>query len=173
MDEEALVRERLDDVLRYVHSVARHFPWCELEDLEQAALEALVKAAQRFDPARGAPFAAFVHLRIRGAVFDEARRNSTNTRKEMREGVRRYVGSIDELERTDEPGEEDPGYRDIELYTEIARLPARERLVVTLVDLEGLPQSKVGEFLGVCEARVSQIRSKALRRMRARLEAAA
>ena len=55
---------------------ARVPPGVDIENLESAGLLGLVEAAQRFDPARGVDFKAFAALRIRGAIIDEARRNS-------------------------------------------------------------------------------------------------
>jgi RNA polymerase sigma factor for flagellar operon FliA len=47
----------------------------DLENLEAAGVLGLVEAANRFDPQRGSRFETFAYLRIRGAVFDELRRN--------------------------------------------------------------------------------------------------
>ena len=55
---------------------ARVPPGVDIENLESAGLLGLVEAAQRFDPTRGVDFKAFAALRIRGAIIDEARRNS-------------------------------------------------------------------------------------------------
>jgi RNA polymerase sigma factor for flagellar operon FliA len=51
----------------------------------------------------------------------------------------------------------------------IERLPARERLVLTLYYHEELTMKEVGGILGVNESRVSQIHSKAVSRLRLRL----
>lgn len=55
---------------------ARLPPGVDVDNLESAGLLGLVEAAQRFDIARGVDFKAFAALRIRGAIIDEARRNS-------------------------------------------------------------------------------------------------
>jgi RNA polymerase sigma factor FliA len=51
----------------------------------------------------------------------------------------------------------------------IARLPEREKLVVTLYYYEELTLREIGEVLGVTESRVSQLHTKAILRMKARL----
>jgi RNA polymerase sigma factor for flagellar operon FliA len=51
----------------------------------------------------------------------------------------------------------------------IARLPERERLVVTLYYYEELTLREIGEVLGVTESRVSQLHTKAILRLKARL----
>jgi RNA polymerase sigma factor for flagellar operon FliA len=51
----------------------------------------------------------------------------------------------------------------------IARLPEREKLVVTLYYYEELTLRVIGEVLGVRESRVSQLHTKAILRLKARL----
>lgn len=47
----------------------------DAENLEAAGILGLVEAANRFTPERGIDFKTFAYQRIRGAVFDELRRN--------------------------------------------------------------------------------------------------
>ena len=54
----------------------------------------------------------------------------------------------------------------------IARLPEREKLVVTLSYYEELTLREIGEVLGVTESRVSQLHTKAVLRLKARLAGA-
>ncbi len=51
----------------------------------------------------------------------------------------------------------------------IQRLPEREKLVVTLYYYEELTLREIGEVLGVTESRVSQLHTKAILRLKARL----
>jgi RNA polymerase sigma factor for flagellar operon FliA len=55
----------------------------------------------------------------------------------------------------------------------IARLPEREKLVVTLYYYEELTLREIGEVLGVTESRVSQLHTKAVLRLKARLSGGA
>lgn len=70
---------------------------------------------------------------------------------------------------------EDPGARveDVEVKRVLAeaidQLPERERLVISLYYYEGLTLKEIGEVLGVSESRISQIHTKAIVRLRARL----
>lgn len=59
------------------------------------------------------------------------------------------------------------------LADSIARLPEREKLVVTLYYYEELTLREIGEVLGVTESRVSQLHTKAILRLKARLAGAA
>ena len=54
----------------------------------------------------------------------------------------------------------------------IARLPEREKLVVTLYYYEELTLREIGEVLGVTESRISQLHTKAVLRLKARLSGA-
>ncbi len=51
----------------------------------------------------------------------------------------------------------------------ISRLPEREKLVVTLYYFEELTLREIGEVLGVTESRISQLHTKAILRLKARL----
>jgi len=54
----------------------------------------------------------------------------------------------------------------------IASLPEREKLVITLYYYEELTLREIGEVLGVTESRVSQLHTKAILRLKARLATA-
>ena len=47
----------------------------DLDNLEAAGTLGLVEAASRFDPERGIHFKTYAYTRIRGAIYDELRRN--------------------------------------------------------------------------------------------------
>jgi RNA polymerase sigma factor for flagellar operon FliA len=53
----------------------------------------------------------------------------------------------------------------------IAALPEREKLVVALYYYENLTLREIGEVLGVTESRVSQLHTKAVLRLRSKLQA--
>ncbi len=61
--------------------------------------------------------------------------------------------------------------RDI-LTGAIERLPERERIVIALYYYEGLTLKEIGRVLGVTESRISQLHTKAVLRLRARLHSA-
>ena len=58
------------------------------------------------------------------------------------------------------------------LAESISELPEREKLVVTLYYYEELTLREIGEVLGVTESRVSQLHTKAILRLKARLAGA-
>ena len=54
----------------------------------------------------------------------------------------------------------------------ITNLPEREKLVITLYYYEELTLREIGEVLGVTESRISQLHTKAILRLKARLAGA-
>ena len=58
------------------------------------------------------------------------------------------------------------------MRAEIDKLPEREKLVLSLYYDEGLTLAEIGRVLGVTESRVSQIHTKSVLHLRARLAAA-
>ena len=80
------------------------------------------------------------------------------------------------LDTIRDPGAVDPAQEmDItdmkdRLADAIARLPEREKLVVALYYYENLTLREIGEVLGVTESRVSQLHTKAVLRLKSRLQ---
>ena len=91
------------------------------------------------------------------------------------QGASDQVALIDTIEDTSGP---DPEFSleqtelNDSLAEAIARLPEREKLVVTLYYYEELTLREIGEVLGVTESRVSQLHTKAVLRLKARLSGA-
>ncbi|HEY8416189.1 MAG TPA: FliA/WhiG family RNA polymerase sigma factor [Thermaerobacter sp.] len=83
------------------------------------------------------------------------------------------VGSV--IERLADPTAPDPlaaaTLADLKrrLARALAELPERERLIVTLYYYEGLTVKEIAEVLGVSPSRVSQLHTRAILRLRARL----
>ena len=89
------------------------------------------------------------------------------------QGASDQVALIDTIEDTSGP---DPEFSleqtelNDALAEAIARLPEREKLVVTLYYYEELTLREIGEVLGVTESRVSQLHTKAILRLKAKLQ---
>jgi RNA polymerase sigma factor for flagellar operon FliA len=84
--------------------------------------------------------------------------------------------SVSLLDTLQDPGAPDPAavmdateLKD-RMADAIARLPEREKLVVALYYYENLTLREIGEVLGVTESRVSQLHTKAVLRLRSRLQ---
>lgn len=72
-----LVLSHLPLVKHIIHRVIGELPpGVDIENLESAGVLGLVEAAAKYDPARNAQFKTFAYQRVRGAIYDEMRRNS-------------------------------------------------------------------------------------------------
>lgn len=97
-DTETLVREHADLVKRIaLHLAARMPSSVQADDLVQAGMIGLLEAAQKFQPDRGASFATYAGIRIRGAMVDEVRRGDWAPRS-VHKNARRITQAIAEVE---------------------------------------------------------------------------
>jgi RNA polymerase sigma factor (sigma-70 family) len=124
----------------------------------------LVQAAGRFDPSRGHQFLTYALPRIIGAIRD-ARRERLCLRVKRRAFLEaaHLPDDLVSPDRTDDAAE-------AALVREaMLGLPEQERAVLSLLYFEELPAREVAAVLGVHESRVSQVKAKALGRLRRRL----
>jgi RNA polymerase sigma factor FliA len=152
------------------------------EDLEAAGVIGLIQAVDRFDPSRGIPFEGYAALRVRGAVLDEVRRLddlSRGARLRAREDEHRGAVSLDVLQERGEMGEPaeiaevdaraaHDGLRD-DVERALAAIPVRERAILASYYSDGLTLATIGRRLGISEARVSQLHSRAIAQLRSLL----
>lgn len=149
------------------------------EDLEAAGIVGLIQAVDRFDPARGIPFEGYATLRVRGAVLDEVRRLddlSRTARLRARDDGQRGAVSLEFLQESGELGDptelaevdvraESDGLRD-DVERALAAIPDRERSILASYYSDGLTLAAIGRRLGVSEARVSQLHTRAIAQLR-------
>jgi RNA polymerase sigma factor FliA len=83
------------------------------------------------------------------------------------------IDTIEDIEAPDPQGQLSQTEMKEAIADAIARLPEREKLVVTLYYYEELTLREIGEVLGVTESRVSQLHTKAILRLKARLAGSA
>ena len=152
------------------------------EDLEAAGAIGLIQAVDRFDPERGIPFEGYAALRVRGAVLDEVRRLdelSRSARLRASDDDRGVATSLEFLQERGELG--DPaqaaevderaahdGLRD-DVERALAAIPVRERSILASYYTDGLTLAAIGRHLGVSEARVSQLHTRAIAQLRSLL----
>jgi len=80
------------------------------------------------------------------------------------------------MDTIEDPGAPDParaldlGDLKDRIADSIAKLPEREKLVIALYYYENLTLREIGEVLGVTESRVSQMHTKAVLRLRSRMQ---
>jgi RNA polymerase sigma factor for flagellar operon FliA len=106
--------------------------------------------------------------RIRGSVLlslDETRENEEGDTLGLAE-ILEDPSAPDALERLEEDETK------LVLRATLNRLPEQERLVVALYYYEQMTLREIGEALGISESRVSQVHTRAVERLRGRVERA-
>ena len=104
-----LVTEHIGLVKRIAYHLAARLPsHFELDDLIQSGMIGLLEAAGKFDPSRGASFATYAGIRIRGAMLDDVRKRDWTPRS-VYQKHRQVLDAVRELEtesgRSAEPQE--------------------------------------------------------------------
>lgn len=221
------VAESMGLVRRVALEIAQRVPHADYDELVSAGTLGLVRAAERFDAGRGLAFSTYAVALIRGAILDELRSQSWNTRtaraksRRLRTAVHELTGRLGRApsageiaahleisvatywewqraaesclverfgrlpaasaavyaleDRLSDPAavsaDEAVEWAETlqELHGAVAALPESQRRVIGMYYGEQLTQREIGERLGVSEGRVSQIRSAALRALRASL----
>ena len=93
-----LISENIDLVKRIAHHLSARLPSSvELDDLFQSGMIGLLEAAGNFDPGKGASFATYAGIRIRGAMLDEIRRLDWTPRSVHRK-VRMVADAVHRIE---------------------------------------------------------------------------
>ncbi len=170
-----------------VSRMSLSFPSASAEpsDFYQAGVIGLMGAFERFDPDYGVEFRSFASHRIRGQVLDEVRNLDWVPRSVRNKKV--YVAPLHSLEQLQEqksrgegsslldsaPWQEPLQEHEMEknetegaLERELSGLPPREAEVLSLCYFEGKSLKEIGAKLSFSEARICQIRSQALGRLR-------
>ncbi len=186
----ANIEEHMDLVYQVVARVLRRVPSSVLrEDLVAAGTYGLLDALRKTGGRRDERFPGYARVRIRGAIMDELRHQDWLTRSARANaasqppgdgsGPRDVVTSLEDLP----PGQREPqsdfvspfefaaraSQRTV-LAGALSRLPDREAQIVHLHYFQGVPFKDIAATMGVSEARVSQLHSRALARMRGPLE---
>jgi RNA polymerase sigma factor for flagellar operon FliA len=102
LDAEALhelVTEHVELVRRIAyHLLARMPSHIDIDDLIQAGMIGLLNAAENFSASKGANFATYAGIRIRGAMLDEARKMSHSPRSTYR-NAKKISQAIQQIEK--------------------------------------------------------------------------
>lgn len=170
--------------------MAGRYAWTGLDfdDLRQAALLGLMKAAERYDPERGTTFSTVAFLWMRSTIGAEIAATRSTIRvpgyRPLSDGP--GVGSLDAdeerplrslLPSDDEDGPEVGADRALlreRVGAALGTLPERDRFVVEhRFGINGARHphtlDEIAPMLGVSRARVGQIEARALERLRFRL----
>lgn len=97
-DVDALVAEHLLLVKKIAYHLASRLPpSVQVEDLMQAGMVGLLEAAKQYQAVKGATFATYAGIRIRGAMLDEIRRSDWTPRSVHRK-ARELAAAMREVE---------------------------------------------------------------------------
>jgi RNA polymerase sigma factor FliA len=177
-------------VRRLVRQLKRRLPAnVQCDDLIAAGVFGLVDSLRRNGGDHGVTFQWYARTRIRGAIFDELRAQDwlsrrtrdrlTSTADATGNPATVFI-SLDEVTVAEThhhftTSEEDP-FEALEaqcqqraLARAIEQLPERERTILGRHYFDGVKLKDIGVELGVGEARISQLHSRALGRLRALL----
>jgi len=136
-DKEPLVRAYWDSI--------SYLAWAKYpnqkEDMFQVGMLGLLKAIERIDPKRVKSKDAWVWLNVKGMMYNIIQPKPT-------------VPLVLEIE----PGREDD--KDFDLI--IKDLPARKRLILSLIYKHDWRRTEIGKLLGISSMRVGQIEQEAL-----------
>lgn len=146
------------------------------EDAVDCAVDGLLRSAHRYDPSRGAKASTWVVGNVRWALWERAkwyaRHPQPGSLDEPNPDLQDGVTYMESLEYRG-PGPVDHAlYGEFEDAVRAARegLPERQRRVLELYQDDGLTLAEIARLLGVCEARVFQLRRQALASLRETLE---
>ena len=172
-DVRSLAERHLSLVERVATGVARRLGR-EAEEFMAVGWVALTAAAERFDPTRGVPFAAYAAKRIDGAMTDQFRRADAPVRETAyRRGVR-AVSFDSPVGDDDGPSvgsmlagdEDEAGDRAAAVDDLLAELPPVQRRIVRLIDVEGGTVAGAAEALGLRASHVEGLHAQALAQLR-------
>jgi RNA polymerase sigma-B factor len=164
--------------LPLVRTLARPFAGRgeHLDDLVQVGAIGLIKAVDRFDPARGRPLAAYAVPTIRGEIRRYLRDRAAPVRLPRVEQSRgRVVVGLplaegrDESPAAGEASELELGESRALLHDGMRALDSREKRIVHLRYFGDLSQSGIASELGLSQTHVSRLLRGSLEKLRAEI----
>ena len=178
---------RADDHLPMVYKLAAQIHRTlgrkgELDDLVSFGVEGLMRALERFDPARGCAFSTYAYPRIRGAIWDGVRASCPVHGRQYRrlmaaQGERVFVTSVEEVSpallRDAAPAADDEcDARRLrrQLGAALARLPERDRTLLERHYWDEQTLLDAGAELGFTKSWASRTHARAIERLRIEMQ---
>ena len=159
-----------DNIKLVNYFINKYYHWIKgNEDMYQLGCLGLVKAAQKWNPGRGA-FSHFAGLMIRREI-NQAIQYSNRQMRKADEPVASLDFRFDEgtalssVISTGEELEEDITLK-VTLEKLLNSINLRYKQVIEMLYFEGLPNKEVARILGVSDQRIRQIESLALKKMK-------
>jgi len=181
---DAAILQDLDLVNRIARRIQRRVPPCvTFDDLASAGMIGLIHAVDRFDQTRGLKFRTYAQHRIWGAMQDFLRDEDPLSRTERRRirayapalsatgyGIPPATVSLDQIPALRLASPAQPAFTLTAEVREARRcLSPRENRVIELLYEFGWQSREVAADLHVNESRVSQIKQRAISKLRLQL----
>lgn len=151
------------------------------EELTGAGLEALARAATRYDPTKGTTWGSYAWHAIRRGMQDELRNQDHLTRPHraaVNAGTARDPGApapLDTTPHADTTPDPHDQYAAVDarltIQAALHALTTKQHAAITLVDLGTHTQTQAAQQLECTPSNISQLRRHARQRMRAHLAA--
>jgi len=168
--------------------INRAHPYLEMDDLVAVGVEALLRAAERFDPDRGVAFGTFAYLRVRGAMCESigvvgpftrgmVRRRQGRPERRPPSVFRfdeRRVGAAQSCSEVEEEvtSAVDAAILGPRLTRALDALDQRDRQIILRHYFSGDTLHDIGRDLGRSRSWACRVHMRALARLRAALEPA-
>lgn len=185
-----MVTSYLPLVSAIARTMSRGLPSCvEIDDLVNDGVIGLIAAARRYDPGRGVEFSAYAGHRIRGAILDGLRARDPLPRALRKARKAQATGAASTPEgpglqlveldcAATIPADEDASPEAVALEADLRRrlrqglaiLPPRDRQVLLLRMVHGLPLRAVAQHLSLSVTRATEIQARGIARLRRHLE---
>lgn len=180
------VEAHLPLVAAIARALSRGLPaMVEFDELLSDGVIGLIEALRRYDPSRGVGFSTYAGHRIRGAMLDGLRDRDPLPRafrraQKVADAGARYqtaAGGVQFLELAEAlmvPDDESLGPEALALQADLVRrlrcglqaLPPRDRQVLVLRMIRGMPLRAVAACLSLSITRVAEIQTRGLVRLR-------
>lgn len=151
-------RNLAEDNIKLAFYMAKRYkcPFVDQEDIQGAALLGLVKASARYEPVKGIKFSVFACIVIRNEILqllkrEQKHRNVKSLEEEISDGM--TLGEV----LPDPRNIENSIVARIQLKTFWEDLGDREKKVVWMTVVQGIPQEAVGVTLHLSQSMVSRI----------------
>lgn len=181
-----------------ITQLTAEYGFTRTEDMYQQGWLCAMQAIRSYDPARSVKISTWIYCRVHWGILDWlrspayahlGRRQQQDNRDAIAAGKDPIWWPPTSYDATNERGEawidviaggeSDSGFGEIETQLTLDAIlrdaktvcSPKQYAAVTAYYLDGLPMAAIGRMLGVCEARVSQLVSTGLARMRHRQSA--
>lgn len=172
------VESYLPLVIAIARALSRGLPsTVEIDELISDGVIGLYTALERYDPGRGVGFSTYAGHRIRGAMLDGLRLRDPLPRSARRAQRAAQAGGIQFLELDEAlmvPADENLGPEAVVLEADLRQrvrcgldaLPPRDREVLELRMVHGLPLRAVAARLSLSITRIAEIQTRGIARLR-------